>query len=1247
MKKTISILLTLSIIVSLAFSSTYVSAENILSADADGVLWIEESDYETYENSADGVLSTRVGTNGTTQATADMMSGGDAYWAWWGGVTYTSMYKVNAAKAGTYKLWYRGSDPTGAYHDKSKITVNGTEVTVTKVTGTDFTATIDPSGTKKTFSCAWFVAEVNLASGVNTIGYNVTEKATSGQKYACLFDCMVLAPANYEWASPSNSTRPKKAIIELNKNEVKWIQESDNAGLDFGATGMLAINYDVRVRGEAGENGTTVAIADSMSGGNAHWLASSGFSYTATYKVKAPSAGTYKLWYRGSDPSNGVHDKSKIKVNGTQVSITKIKGTDFTVTMDPNSPKNYACAWFVAEVTLTGGVDIITYEVLEKSSGASNRRMFFDCFVLAPSLYNWVTPTISSNPAISLYFSLEGNMEIGDSFANATVTLNDRVGDLEAVVITALYDADNTLKYFKQTPNTFTDINPSVNINLELTSHITAGDTLRVFLWDSMERMIPLSSTLTLTVDSVVGNVVGFAEDGVAWIEESDFYEALSGSETTGDIYANGMASYAWFTSSQYHTTFKLNAPEAGTYKIWYRGSDPANPYHDKSKIYVNGTEAEFTKIANTTFATKVENNRTLSCAWFVAEVTLDTGINTIEYQVKETSTNGNRYACLLDCMVVAPSSYKWALPSNTTRPLGSIVGQDKLIEFAEDGVCWIEDSEFSMFDSGTNEPVLEVSDESMSGGKAQYSFNITRSHHSTYKVNAETAGTYKLWYRGSDPNEKNHDKSKILVNGIEIAVAKVTNTGFTATVETGKNVACAWFLAEVTLNEGENVIEYKITETSTNEVLGQYRYVGLLDCFVLAPTTYEWLDPTISTRPAEPEVGPEGEVVEFDADGIAWIEESDNSGLDFGATGMLAINYDVRARGEAGENGTTVAIADSMSGGNAHWLASGGFSYTATYDVKAPAAGTYKLWYRGSDPTNGYHDKTKIKVNGTEVSITKITGTDFTVNMDPTSPKNYACAWFVAEVTLTGGVDTITYEVLEKSSSATNRRMFFDCFVLAPSNYEWDEPTIDTKPSVYVEPETGVTFDADGVCWIEESDNSGLDFGKDGMKETDYDLLKRAQSSDNKGNTVEFAQSMSGGNAHWLASGGFTYTATYEVKAPEAGTYKLWYLGSDPTNTYHDKSKIKVNGTEVAITKVPGTDFTVTVDPSGTKKNYACAWFVAEVTLTGGVDTITYEVLDISSGATNRRMFFDCFVLAPSTYVWATPTISTRPTAE
>lgn len=376
---------------------------NIINFGDDGIAWIEESEYDAYSNADDGVLSTRVGTNGTPQWLADSMSGGDAYWAWWSGATYSATYKVNAPETGIYKLWYRGSDPSNGYSDKTVIKVNGNKTDVTKVNRTDFTATIDPKGTRKNFACGWFVAEVVLRKGINEISYEVLEKSTSGQKYACLFDCMVLAPATYTWSKPTTTSRPSGSvsdpiplpeIIEFDENGVAKFEESEHYTYTNSADGVLSTRV--------GKNGTPQSLADSMSGGDAYWAWWSGTTYSAAYMVNVPETGTYKLWYRGSDPSNGYSDTSVIKVNGKEATVSKVSGTDFTATIDPTgTKKNFACGWFMAEVNLEEGVNEISYEVLKKSTSGQKYSCLFDCMVLAPSKYEWKNPTIDTYPDIS------------------------------------------------------------------------------------------------------------------------------------------------------------------------------------------------------------------------------------------------------------------------------------------------------------------------------------------------------------------------------------------------------------------------------------------------------------------------------------------------------------------------------------------------------------------------------------------------------------------------------------------------------------------------------------------------------------------------------------------------------------------------------------------------------------------------------------------------------------------------------
>ena len=593
MKKFLSVLAVVSVLATTVSGLLGVSvyAENIVSSDSDGVFWIEESDCDTSVEMS--TLTGRVGTNGTAAAnTTDLASGGDAYWAWWSGATCSATYKVNAQSAGTYKLWYRGSDPTNTYYNTVKLKVNGNDITssLSKVTGTDFTIKVDPSGTQKNYACAFFAAEVTLTSGENTLLYEVTEKSSTGQKYACLLDCIVIAPASYEWESPSVSTKPAgltSNVISADSDGVFWIEESNYDDYSNASDGVLSTRV--------GTNGTVASkTTDLVSGGDAYWAWWSGATYSATYKINAEKAGTYKIWYRGSDPTNSYYDTAKLKLNGSDItsSLSKVNGTNFTVEVDSTgTKKTFACAFFVDEVALVSGENTITYEILTKSTGGSRYAGLFDCVVIAPSDYEWETPSISTKPATAV--------------------------------------------------------------------------------------------SSTISADS----------DGVFWIEESDYDTYSNASDgvlstrvgtsgtvaaETTDLVSGGDAYWAWWSGVTYSATYKINAEEAGTYKIWYRGSDPTNEYCDTVKLKVNDTDitASLSKVAETGFTVKVDptgTKKTFACAFFTAEVTLVSGENTITYEILTKSTKG-RYAGLFDCMVIAPSNYEWESPSVSTKPEEKIV---------------------------------------------------------------------------------------------------------------------------------------------------------------------------------------------------------------------------------------------------------------------------------------------------------------------------------------------------------------------------------------------------------------------------------------------------------------------------------------------------------------------------------------------------------------------------------------------
>ncbi|MBR0365376.1 MAG: tyrosine-protein phosphatase, partial [Clostridia bacterium] len=431
----------------------------------------------------------------------------DAYWAWWGGVTYSAAYKVNAQTAGAYKLWYRGSDPTNDRYDKVKLKVNGTDITssLSKVTGTDFTVKVDPSGTPKNFACAFFLAEITLTSGVNNISYEITEKSTSGAKYAGLFDCMVIAPSSYEWEAPNISTKPEgelQKIISPDADGVYWIEESAYDSYENAADGDLAARV--------GTNGTAAAnTTDLVSGGDAYWAWWGGVTYSAAYKVNAQTAGAYKLWYRGSDPTNDRYDKVRLKINGVDItaSLSKVEGTDFTVKVDPSgTPKNFACAFFLTEITLTSGVNTITYEITEQSTNGAKYAGLFDCVVLAPSTYEWLSPETNTKPVFldqSKFIWIEGEAHAGingDLFSERVFD-DTRMSGGKALAINTSQAPSEGVYYAEYELNIESDGIYDVFVR---SSHSNGGDNI---------------SRIIMSVDGVVKPHSEICYDG--WIEVS------------------------------------------------------------------------------------------------------------------------------------------------------------------------------------------------------------------------------------------------------------------------------------------------------------------------------------------------------------------------------------------------------------------------------------------------------------------------------------------------------------------------------------------------------------------------------------------------------------------------------------------------------------------------------------------------------------------------------------------------------
>ncbi|MBR0365937.1 MAG: hypothetical protein IJH94_03950 [Clostridia bacterium] len=725
--------------------------------DSDGVYWIEESDYATYQNSDDGDLAFRVGTNGTVASkTTDLVSGGNAYWAWWGGVTYSATYRVNVTAAGTYKLWYRGSDPTNGYYNTAKLKVNDNDVTssLSKVTGTDFTVEVDSTGTKKTFACAFFTAEITLTSGVNTITYEVTEKSTSGQKYACLFDCMVIAPASYDWSNPSISTQPageSSNIISPDFDGVYWIEESDYDSYENAADGDLAARV--------GTNGTAAAnTTDLVSGGDAYWAWWGGATYSATYKVDVSEAGTYKIWYRGSDPTNAYYDKVKLKVNGTDItsSFSKVIGTDFTVIVDPSGTrKSFACAFFLAEVTLSSGENIISYEITEKSTSGQKYAGLFDCMVIAPSSYEWNNPSVSTRPAE-----------------------NGEPSETEAPVDTSIHFDDVT---------------------------------------------------------------------GVAWIEEKD-YDTDSNSNDgdlaarvgtngtaaadTTELVSGGDAYWAWWGGTTYSASYEVTAPEAGTYKLWYRGSDPTNAYYDTVKLKVNGADitSSLSKVTGTDFTVIVDPSgmkKTFACAFFTAAITLNSGVNTITYEITEKSTGANnKYAGLFDCLVLAPATYEWTSPSTDTLPVGIQMNKYGWIE----GENYTRVNDSSKFQSRAGNPATDLSDGRLLSLSTQ-STAPADGYYAEYDLQVAASGTYDILVRTNHTGGGDNNSPVIL--SVDGEVKTHTELDFEGWFESNGSdqFTIGWSRITMPLTAGTHTLRWALNQMTST------RYYGVIDAVAFMPS--------------------------------------------------------------------------------------------------------------------------------------------------------------------------------------------------------------------------------------------------------------------------------------------------------------------------------------------------------------------------------------------------------------------------
>ena len=188
-----------------------------------------------------------------------------------------------------------------------------------------------------------------------------------------------------------------------------------------------------------------------------------------------------------------------------------------------------------------------------------------------------------------------------------------------------------------------------------------------------------------------------------------------------------------------------------------------------------------------------------------------------------------------------------WESPAIDTMP-------KSMVTFNGLSAVKAEETDYDSFDShqGNSAPGdMSTADEEnkakLSGGGAHQAWAGSWQYDETFKVyNSGTAGTYRLWYHGTALDGSNMSPLTLNVNGSSVAMTKVTeNESITGA---GKTFVCAWYTAEITLTAGENTINYYNANTIYNSATAGCHV--LLDCFVLAPSNYDWISPTISTMP-------------------------------------------------------------------------------------------------------------------------------------------------------------------------------------------------------------------------------------------------------------------------------------------------------------------------------------------------------------------------------------------------------------
>ena len=518
--------------------------------------------------------------------------------------------------------------------------------------------------------------------------------------------------------------------------------------------------------------------------------------------------------------------------------------------------------------------------------------------------------------------------------------------------------------------------------------------------------------------------------------------------------------------------------------------------------------------------------------------------------------------------------------------PMVAMAGNADRIDFDKEGYAWLEETD----NAGAYGFSKDANDsDGFSGGKGLgIKTNSTPSAdkggawYIDFYVNVPETGSYDIWIHGTSPDNKWASTPKLQINGEEVATTKVGGESW----DDSNNWVYCWNKATVTLEEGSLDLRYFVDAKRTGD---NANYYAVLDMICIVPSSYGWTQ-SITDKPVNPNPDPEPEpdpgidYKEFDAEGYAWLEETDNAE----AYGFSKDAND--SDGFSGGKGLGIKTNSTPSADK------GGAWYIDFY-VNVPETGSYDIWIHGTSPDNKWASTPKLQINGEEVATTKVGGESWD------DSNNWVYCWNKATVTLEEGSLDLRYFVdAKRTGDNANYYAVLDMICIVPSSYGWIQSITDKPVKRMV-----IDINPYSVVWIDAKDS----VARNGVTIISDDLLNGSE-----GATVGTSTAPTDTNQYYLE---------FELNAEDTAEYDIFLRGSSDRDKWNSEPTVNVNGTDYKITDMG-------YDEGWVNTNYNVAWSKIEnVTIPAGQSSLKWIVKTSRTASTEYYVsIFDAFVVLP-----------------